>query len=214
LASTSKVTVKIRAYNKPILDEVTWGKRGDLRQALAKKLRPNINVMRFIGSQMVEGFKGGERATAMRVNPNGTFTHSTARYVFGILRGISPNGAPYKDLSKHTVAVKKRQGSLYADQPLRFRNYGNPMALVNSLTYRIYANKNGVELVFKDQEMNERSMFHEEGRKSTPSPLFTKGNSEKPVMVKVPARPHRDIQPQVADVVRRILLAWADKGSK
>jgi hypothetical protein len=170
--------------------------------------------MRFIGQQMVEGFKGGERATAMRVNPNGTFTHSSARYAFGILRGISPNGTPYKDLSKHTVAIKRRQGSLYADQPLRFRNYGNPMALVNSLTYRIYANKDGVELVFKSQEMNERSMMQEEGRKQMPSPLFTKGNSEKPVMVQLPARPHRDMQAQVADVVRRTLKAWADKGSK
>jgi hypothetical protein len=214
LASTSKVTIKIRAYNKPILDEVVWGKRGDFRKALTNKLKPNMNAMRFIGSQMVEGFKGGERATALKVNPNGTFTHSSARYAFGILRGISPNGAPYKDLSKHTVAIKKRQGSGYAEQPLRFRNYGNPMALVNSLTYRIYANRNGVELVFKTQEMNERSILQEEGRKRMASPTFTKGNSESPVMVELPARPHREMQPQVVDVVRRILLAWADKGSK
>lgn len=167
-----------------------------------------MNVMRAMGVALREGFRGGDRMVNIRVNPNGTVTHGSARYSYGILRGISPNGEAFQELHPRTISLKREAGSRYATQPLRLRPVGDDMALINSTVVRVYANRDGVALEFKDGEMNERSKFHEKGGR-VESPVFeSKG---KAVMVHVPARPHRKIQRQAIETILRILTAWNKK---
>lgn len=180
-----------------------------MRSALNKELRPNMNIMRAIGVELREGFRGGNRATGIRVNSNGTVTHGSAKYPYGIMRGKSPDGSPYEPLNERTIEIKRKEGSRYATQPLRFRPIGDDMALVNATRIRIYSNRDGVELKFVDGEMNRRSNFHEEGGIII-SPTFVKKGGGG-IKVTVPARPHRGIQSQVEETIARILKAWNER---
>lgn len=215
---------KIRVQGKPLVDQMVLGGKVPLRKALERRYRPSTQLLRAIGTEIVHGFQGAARLTSAHVDKKSRLTvRKTGIYPYGILRKRSPTGAAYTELAKSTIALKKRLGSGWAEHPLRERPLANTGALINQLRIRVYANRDGVDVRFRDAEMNKRSLMHEEGRlrhASVPNPadpdiwLEKKKGGEgtgKPQYSPLPARPHRGVQPAVGESIRKLLRAWVHR---
>lgn len=207
----------MKYQGKCVIQRAAFGHKTDLKQAIKKEVKPNWNVMHFIGKMIVEGFQGGEYPTTISVDKRGFVRGAGSRdFPYGILRQKSPTGKAYKALAGMTIAYKQKEGVRDPDAALRFRPMSNPDALINQLQIRVYADKDGVEVKFKDPTMNELSKLHEEGRRVYKGHLeipgssekFTRGHTDVPTITKIPSRPHRAIQPRVIEVVNRVLTKW------
>lgn len=213
------MSVRIRYMGKPILEQVIARGRS-LRSVVEKDLKPNKYVFELIGEELVRGFRGDNRASNIKFPPNGmkpTVTYAS-RYPYGIKQQKSPNGAPYRDLKKSTIALKKRD-----DRPDGLARSTTPEKalldqheLVNGLTYRVYAHNDGVEAHFISAELADKSLRQERGGNFV-SRAFSqnnKGGGESVEKRRIPYSapiPHRGIQNQVRDTITRILKAWANK---
>ena len=205
--------VRIRYIGKPLLEQAVdistmKLKQGMLKKLLAKEIKPNRAIMNLIGEEVIRGFQGGSQVLldTLRANKQGSISYSRgSSYPYGIKREKSPDGAKYADLSPVTIELKKRKGATYINAILREMGH-----LVNGLAIRVYAKNDGVQIYFKDQKLNDKSWFHEEGRERHISEL-TKGRSEVHQLVKIPARPHREIQPAVIQKIGGILRFWIQR---
>ena len=210
-----KLQVEVKYQGDPIWEAMATGKK-PIREVVNKEYRPNYHVMALIGRQIINAYQGYQMLTRVKFYPNGLIQSSNygRYYPRGIFRGVEPGGKTYTPLAKSTIAWKRRQGSRYAEQPLRMRPLGDPNALVNNLTYYVTSNNQGVNIGFRNAETNRISVLHENGvpgkRYHDPTSGFTKGNKPgaAPMFVEIPRRRHRGVQPAVGPVIRRIMRAW------
>lgn len=177
--------------------------------------------MKEVGKEIISGYQGGVRATSASFSQraNRLTVRRGGRYPAGISRGRSPGGKPYDPLTKTTKKMRKKAGAAYLDAPLMERGYSALDSLINQLRMRIYVKGDGVEVKFKDADMNKISKIHEEGRlrypsqpmRNNPDLYLKKRGTDKPIMVQIPARPHRGVQPAVGVAIKKILRAWVNR---
>lgn len=206
--------IKVTYIGNPMLRPVIEG-RVSVGNLARRNFRPNKKLMSVIGDQLIEGFMGGDRMIAPVINQNGNISASYGRYSRGIFRGKSPDGTPYEPLKEVTIALKKRTDrpdgkprSRYPDRPLI-----DTALMVKGLRKSVSSDGLGVRIFFADPETDRISQINEEGRSGAISTsLASKGGAMR--RVEIPARPHRDIQPEAATVVRSLLRQWSDRWKK
>jgi hypothetical protein len=209
--------LKITVLGKPIFEATVRGRRG-ARSEVEDRLKPNRYVMEVIGEQLVRGFTG-RLGKATNVSFKGRRMRPTVKigseYPFGIWKGKSPNGAPYVPLKDATINMKKRENrpsgkpaSKTPEKPLI--DMGD---LASGVDYRITYGGRGVQLVFKDSDITEKSLKMERGGSFRSEDIVYKDSGLGRV-IKVPARPHRKVQNAVYRKVVEILDKWAEQSGK
>jgi hypothetical protein len=201
------MSVRIRFIGQPILEQVIRGKR-TLRSAVESELKPSHRLMRLIGEEIIHGFQGKSQITNVKFGPRGGiyYTRGTP-YPYGIFRQKSPDGRPYKELSKVTVKIKKESGSSFPTKALL-----DTGAMAHSLQERVYVGDNGVEVHFSSEADADKSLKMERGGNFISKSLANKRGGMRKVFV--PARSHRPIQDAVRIKIQQILQRWAEKSEK
>lgn len=208
-----RIRTKVTYLGKPIVKAV--GDKRLLSRVLSDKFKPTRAFMVVLGEVLREGFRGGWHPTSLRVGMGGLAVTPVGKKQFprGIMRGISPDGHRYRKLKDITLRKKAQLGSPHVGDPLQRRPDVDRMTLKNSMAVNVRSTR--ADLRFRDAKMNERSLVHEHGRKNywSEDDGWTT-NSEKndgKVLVNIPARPHRGIQPEVARVVNRLTREYLKK---
>lgn len=210
--------VKITYLGNPLLAQMARGRR-TLKSVVEDRYKPNRFLMETIGKEIIAGFQGGRglHMDGLHFTKDGRPVGQPGKpYPYGIRREKDPSGRPYAELSEVTIKVKRANDSHYTTSILQDRGGSDPESLINSLEYTVTyspsktAGVSGGVRVFMARN-NERSWKMERGSGDgffwIPSGNFKKGET-KLRKVKVPARPHRGVQPAVGIKIRSMLTKW------
>lgn len=209
--------------NSPILTELVGEKR-PLSDVMRRHFYPNTSLMRFIAREMIAGFKGGPsvNVASLSFGPRGGVRQGAraGRYPNGIWQQRSPDGQHYVELADSTKKLKGRDNRPDGKPASATPNTAlvDQREMVDGLTFSV--TESTCKVFYSNPEDNKKSLRQETGGSFdtglTKSDGKYKNNKPKrtTIHVKIPARPHRGIQPLVAEKIRAIMVKWFNKAKE